>query len=116
MQERQASISVYNVPDNAHFEPQNMIEVTLVERIVTCAWRLRRILNLEAALLYYNSREGQAVAYGFIGGGSALDFVHLSRYETSIERMYRALDQLTKLRGGQTNGFVSQNVSVVVDV
>ena len=66
----------------------------LVDRIISSAWRLRRVLQAEADLM----ASEQSTAAAFAGyTGKYLERV--SRYETTLERgLYRALQELRQLQ------------------
>jgi hypothetical protein len=120
----------------SELEPQGRVEMMLVDRIVSSAWRLRRLVGAEtdlfekAAEIRTDCPLGHAFNSDGYGAGA---FPKISRYESGIERgLYRALHELERLqarrRGEQVavpaaldvtvevgsgtderNGFVSQN-------
>lgn len=105
--------------------PVGEFEQFIVDRIISSAWRLRRIIHIETAL--YRSElnptlildEEPSISDAF-RGPSKDRMVVLSRYEIAIERsLYRALEELMKLQAIRQGlhmtpqfvkiGFVSQN-------
>jgi hypothetical protein len=87
-----------------HFQPVGQLEFMLVDRIVSAAWRLRRLLNLEAQIFDQESDKHESYIDGLAkaftwdarGGNS---FSKLSRYESTIERsLYKALHELERLQ------------------
>ncbi len=94
--------------------PQDEIEQFLAERVISCAWRLKRVLKIEASLLSENDSLDS-----FLGLSSNASkrtegeqLLLFSRYETALERsLYKALRELRQMqseRGAiEVNGFVS---------
>ena len=110
---------------HAHLNPQGALEDMLVERIVECAWRLRRVGYIEASVFRYYvfedearraraprtltqphgeeaeaARDRETLAIAFIHAAKRDDtFTKLSRYEAAIDRsFYRALRELQRLQ------------------
>lgn len=96
--------------------PQGPAEELLVERLVACAWRLRRLGRIEAEILQFlydqnlvgrieqhagrvprpTTRLGANVHYSATHGPS---FTNLHRYEAQLERsVFSALTQLRQLQ------------------
>jgi hypothetical protein len=78
---------------------QGFSERLALDRLIDCAWRLRRVTKIETSLLLRNrqkiaeeSADGQAADRAL--GGAYLKanqcFVNLSRHERQIERSYQA--------------------------
>jgi len=111
--------------------PEGQFEALLVDRIVSSAWRLRRIIRVEAQILdekpEYDFDNSKILADSFKNeDGNRMSI--LSRYETTLEKsLYRALHELQRLqaqRRGQPvmppmmldvnisedDGFVSQKI------
>jgi hypothetical protein len=79
--------------------PADAMQTTLVERIVACAWRLRRIVTMEGAMFEDNAANGRGLSRAFCYGSAPSEFVQLTRYEGAIERsMYQALQALAILQ------------------
>ena len=88
-------------------DPKSAREALLVDRIVSCAWRLRRIMQIEnfymqdEIVIDSYRRPVALVAEIFRTRGDLMS--NLSRYEVTIERsMYKAWDELKRLKGGLT--------------
>jgi hypothetical protein len=93
-------------------QPIGEFEELLSDRIISCAWRLRRVIHIETAifLMTTSSRiEKGSITKAFLHYSQTMAV--LSRYETSIEKsFYKALAELTHLQNLRSqNGFVSQN-------
>jgi len=97
-----------------YYQPQNDIEMGLVEDIVCAYWRLRRALAIETSMLNagMSSREGsthlQLLESAFAGLADSGKFNTLNRYEARLQRNYqRAIKNLLLVR---QNGKVEKNV------
>lgn len=104
--------------------PVGDFEHFIVDRIVSCAWRLRRIVHIETAVYRsklnptYSIFEDPSIKDAFTGSAKE-EMAVLSRYEMAIEKsLYKALAELMRLqaiRQGHFHarlsefGFVSQN-------
>ncbi len=109
--------------------PEGEFEALLVDRIISSAWRLRRIIRVEAQILdekpEYDFDNSKILADSFKNeDGNRLSI--LARYETTLEKfLYRALHELQRLQAqrhgrpvmppmmldvniSEDNGFVSQ--------
>jgi hypothetical protein len=74
-------------------DPHGPLEERLVERIADCAWRLRRPLRVEVAMLTH--RKPLSLAYYHAQGSISV----MSRYENSLQRnMINALHELERLQ------------------
>lgn len=110
-------------------------EALLVERVVSCAWRLRRVPRLESAYFAHHLEDANAGAtraaeggYGHWSNGhsargveghyvaaQAVVLVNLTRYEAALERsMYRALHELERAQASRLGECVP--LPAVVDV
>jgi hypothetical protein len=84
--------------------PIGEVEELLVDRIVASAWRLKRLIKVEAAIFRQEMEvmfgSGGDLGLAFIRDGNGADaFSKLSRYEAGIERgIYRALHELQRLQ------------------
>jgi len=77
--------------------PVGELELLLADRMVSTAWRLRRLVSLEA-MLFDREEEPDAA---FIGYGREKMGI-LSRYEVTLERsLYKALHELQRLQAGR---------------
>lgn len=110
-------------------KPIGEVEQVLAERVVSGAWRLRRILKIESELMEQDSDGGvmqwilcnaQPKKLGAIFrsySGSRDTLCKLSRYEGNIDRgMYRALHELQRLQAARAGKDVPAPVAVDVDV
>ena len=84
------------------FQPCNVIEEILVERIADCYWKLGRIAVLTNHLMNSEPKPRQPSLLDFL---RVPYFDKLQRYETAIEnRLFKTLhelERLQRLRGGQ---------------
>jgi hypothetical protein len=103
----------------ASLAPVGEREALLVERVVSCAWRLRRVPRLEAAYSAHNVERtandsskpyGAMWSEGLSAQGVEGHFVekqanvlvNLTRYEAALERsMYRALHELERAQAAR---------------
>ncbi len=85
-------------------QPQGVLEEMLVERIVSAAWRVRRVLAAESESIEFHrvglEDEDRGLGWAFIKDGrDSAVFSRLSRYEAMLERsIYRALGELERRR------------------
>lgn len=84
-----------------NLNPCGSFEIFLVDRIISTAWRLRRVVHIESLLFekakkfLYNGSYSDA----FVGNSSA-SMTALSRYERALEcSLYRAIKELKETRG-----------------
>lgn len=84
--------------------PRGNLEGFLVDRVVSTAWRLRRLVHVETLIL----REAQDSIYGSrtykdaFESHSSGDMAVLSRYEKSLENtLFRAMREFKELHGAQ---------------
>jgi len=95
----------------AQLAPVGEFELLLVDRIVSTAWRLRRLVSVEAML--FNG--GEAPHHAFSHYGQDKKMGSLSRYEVMLERsFYKALHELQRLQAARDGQAVP--LPVVVDV
>ena len=84
--------------------PSGELEELLTEKIITAAWRLRRVLAVEVDVFQVERHDlfGVEKSLGYAFGQAARggdQFVKLSRYEVALERsLYRALEELRSLQ------------------
>lgn len=97
-------------------KPSDEIELLLVDRLISCVWRLKRCLKIESQTLEYNTSCIQEYEQGFLRTRKrstkeltqlkALKMMQninkgeeLSKYETMLEiQIYKALRELDKYR------------------
>jgi hypothetical protein len=93
--------------------------------MVSLAWRLRRLGQVETGIFVQERYEGvidqdtSALGLAFIRDGNGANaFSKLSRYETTMERgLYKALHELQRLRAArETTGGTSAPLAVDVNV
>ncbi len=98
--ENEADLVDFGKRLRSQLAPVGELELLLVDRIVSTAWRLRRLVAVET-MLFNNEREPDH-AFNIIGREK---MGVLSRYEVTLERsFYKALHELQRLqaaRGGQ---------------
>ncbi len=96
---------------HAALDPADAFEEALAERIASCAWRLRRVGWIEAALLNNaSSHVGTSAAYGTeVGVGFsrvAPEMAVLSRYESTLDRALRQAEMQLERRQARRRGEV----------
>ena len=88
------------------------LELLLADRIVSSAWRLRRIVPTESNLFKEDRTPSKAFGYG---GRETMG--SLSRYEVTLERgMYKALHELQRLQAARQGQMVPPLETVDVEV
>src|SRR3954447_23020291 len=97
--------------------PLGDLELLLVDRIVSTAWRLRRVISLETML--FDTERGDSSAYysalAYKGDREKLQL--LSRYELTLESsLFRALHELQRLQAERQGQPGSQPVAVDLTV
>jgi len=105
----------------AELAPVGELETLLVERIIVCAWRLRRLHRVEAEVFdgeRASLREaGLAADLGAAFGQASHTLSTLARYEAALERaFYRALHELQRLQAVRAGQAVPPPLAVDVDV
>ena len=118
----------------AQLEPVGYVEIMLAERVVAGAWRSRRALRVEWALVWQDqhlliTRLGSYATEddtGEIASPASMmaermlrddTYEKFRRYEASIERgLYRALHELQRLQAGRRGEDVAAPVAVDVCV
>ncbi len=109
----------------ADLQPIGDLETLLVDRMVACAWRLRRLHRVEAEVFerarhdYDGTDEGLGSAFLKVSIGDARPgaFPALARYEAGLDRaFYRALHELHRLQAARVGMAVIPPVAVDVDV
>jgi hypothetical protein len=99
--------------------PVGELELLLVERAVSCVWRLRRLLRLEVELV-----ERDRWSYSGEDHGASLAWVRhegtfntMNRYEVTLERsLYRALHELERAQAARQGKAVPLPQVLDVDV
>jgi hypothetical protein len=114
----------------AELAPGGELEGLMVDRVVACAWRLRRAGTVEAGAFIRNGRKDLAamleddgvvasrpadLAAAYVRGRDTLAL--LSRYEAGLERsMFKALHELQRLQAARNGEAVPLPVAVDVDL
>lgn len=91
----------------SQLQPIGELETFLEDRIITSAWRLRRILALEIDIFEKNkiNHYGKEQSPGRIFQYNSKTFAQLNRYETCIEKsLYKALHELQRLQVTRNEG------------
>ncbi len=93
----------------SHLNPVNPSEELCVDRIISCAWRLRRILQIENfffqdELSFDRYNPVAKIAENFVSRGNTLALVN--RYEVNVERsLSKAIYELNRLKSlNKTDG------------
>lgn len=82
--------------------PEGELEVMLADKVVSTAWRLRRIVGVEAAM-YDNAESNRLVFDRYRAEG----IVRLGRHEAHLERcLYRALHELERRQAARKGQIV----------
>lgn len=105
-----------------HLQPVGEFEVLLVDRMVTAAWRLRRVLAIETSLFEVYRSEGVPPSKP-VSLGDVIRYDHgdrltrVLRYETALERsLYKALHELQRLQAARAGVPVPLPAAADVDV
>ena len=109
-------------------KPVGELELSLVDRITSNLWRLRRALKVEKEMMYEDCHPkisfpsldeengknlGEALSYDFANYDT---YGKLIRYETSIERgFYKALHELQRLQAMRNGQSVPAPLAVDID-
>src|SRR5438128_11326176 len=103
----------------AELAPVGRLETLLVDHMVACAWRLRRLHRVETGV-FQGARQddwGHKGAVGYAFHQATETFAKLARYEAALERaFYRALHELQRLQAARAGQAVPPPVAVDVDV
>ena len=107
----------------SEFAPVGALEELLVERIISQAWRLRRVLRIERDVLVAGQIEGEETGEYKLGFAYARDervsaaLENVSRYERSLEAsFFRNLDELECRRLGRGTAPGNETNPIVLDV
>lgn len=81
-------------------KPKSDFELLLVDRIISTAWRLRRVIHVEALMFQKAKEAAYSKSYrDAFSGHSAVHMATLSRYERALENgLYRAIRELRSLK------------------
>lgn len=93
--------------------PVGELEILLVDRVISNAWRLRRVVRMEGAFI----EEGGRDFHAFSHFGHEKKMTAFSRYETTLERgLYKALHELQRLQAARDGATVPPPVAADVEV
>ena len=110
--ESEAELVAFGKRLRAQLAPVGELELLLVDRIVSTAWRLRRLIGVETMLYDREAKPDHA----FNNYGREKMSV-LSRYEVTLERsLYKALHELQRLQATRDGQAVPLPQAVDVDV
>lgn len=123
--ERRAKLTAFAERLHEDLAPEGELESLLVDRIVSCAWRLRRALSVEVGIIQRElsedsegKSEAEQLALAFVRAAYSADaLTKLSRYETTLERgLFRALHELQRLQAARAGSHVVPPMAVDVEV
>jgi len=110
--ESEAELVAFGKRLRAQLAPVGELELLLVDRIVSTAWRLRRLIGVETMLYDREAKPDHA----FNNYGREKMSV-LSRYEVTLERsLYKALHELQRLQATQDGQAVPLPEAVDVEI
>jgi hypothetical protein len=108
--ESEADLAGFGKRLRAQLAPVGELEFLLVDRIVSTAWRLRRLVSVETLL--FNNEQTLDCAFNRYGREK---IGILSRYEATLERsLFKALHELQRLQAARDGEAVP--LPMVVDV
>ena len=120
--ESRGSFRIFEKRLREELQPVGAIEDFFVERIISSAWRLRRVHEIERGILEeerfnYDGMDG-GIGLAFLRDASKADAVtKLSRHEGCLERaLFRSLHELQRLQAVRAGVSISPPVVVDVDV
>ena len=113
----------------AEIKPSGEVELVLTDRIISNIWRLRRLLEVERAVMEWKREEAIAWKYNFDKGEEHgmkqatketlvnEDIEKLIRYETTLERsIYKALHELQRMQATRAGEKLPAPVAVDIDI
>jgi hypothetical protein len=110
--EREADLVDFGKRLRSQLAPVGELELLLADRIVSCGWRLRRLLRVESRFF---KEDGAPLEQAFTYGREKMAV--LSRYEATIERsLYKALHELQRLQAARPGKTVPLPEAVDVEV
>ena len=113
--EREADLMAFGDGLRTQLAPVGELELLLVDRIISTAWRLRRSGALEAKLFSDKHGDGAVLDNVLPWETDRKKLQLLSRYEATLERsFYKALHELQRLQAARDGQAVP--VPTVVDV
>jgi hypothetical protein len=110
--ESEADLVDFGKRIRAQLSPVGELELLLVDRVVSTAWRLRRLVSVETLL--YDREDKLEDAFNSYGREK---MAVLSRYEVTLERsLYKALHELQRLQATRDGQPVPLPEAVDVEV
>jgi hypothetical protein len=110
--ESEADLVAFGKRLRIQLAPMGELELLLVDRVISTAWRLRRLVAIETLLFDRESKPDHA----FNNYGREKMSV-LSRYEVTLERsLYKALHELQRLQAARDGQTVPPPEAVDVEV
>lgn len=107
--EKSDDFAAFHAELRATYEPADAVEEELVERIVICAWRLRRAARAEAGLIDEAVERLKGwhilnIQYGRAFGHAGYGLGRLASYESAIDRALRRAQMQLERRQAQRRG------------
>lgn len=113
--EEEADLVTFGKRMRAELAPVGELELALADRLVSLAWRIRRLTSIEGELLEDGNKEFQPSRA--FGGYTGEKLQRLSRYETTLDRtLYRTLHELQRLQAGRRGQNVPAPEAVDVSI
>jgi len=102
--ESEAELAAFGKRLRADLAPVGEVELMLADRIVSLAWRLRRLISIEGEIIEegvrassYDRSPGRA-----FGGSSGEKLVRLSTYEAKLDRqLFKTMHELQRLQAAR---------------
>ena len=95
--ESEADLVAFGKRLRATLAPASELELLLADRIVSTAWRLRRLITVEGGLF-----DKEEVLANTFGGYSGDRMLRLSRYEVTLDRtLFKCLHELQRLQASR---------------
>jgi hypothetical protein len=95
--ESEADLVAFGKRLRATLAPATELELLLADRIVSTAWRLRRLITIEGSVF-----DKEQVLANTFGGYSGDRMVRLSRYEVTLDRtLIKCLHELQRLQASR---------------
>jgi len=129
--ESRKSLDEFGRKIRTELAPGNEIENILVDRIISSAWRLRRIIKVEREFLqseydecktdsYSGESRDESKAWNMVVSrelGSRGAWLNLLRYETALEKqIYKALHELIRNQSARKGGKPPAPIAIDVDI
>jgi hypothetical protein len=113
--EDEDDLEVFGRRMRAELAPVGELELALADRLVSLAWRIRRLTGIEGELLEAGNSDRQPGCA--FGGYTGEKLQRLNRYETTLDRqLYRTLHELQRLQAARRGETVPVPEAVDVTV